>query len=140
MLGSRRRSASTGKQLVDARKRPRAGAAELAADEEVLLDCERGEQPPPLRHEGDAARDGAIGRTAADRGAVEADGVAARAHQPGDAREQRALAGAVGADHGYGLAGLDLHRHREQRLEIAVERVEPVDFEQEAQASAAIPR
>ncbi len=42
----------------------------------------------------------------------------------GDALEQRALAGAVGADHRHHLARRDLQRHAEQRLEVAVEGVE----------------
>ena len=65
-------------QLIDALEIPRPGPAELAADQEILLDGERGKQPPPFRHQRDAARHHLVRRPAADRHAVEQDGVAAR--------------------------------------------------------------
>ncbi len=64
-------------QLVDARQTPRPRPPELAADEEVLLDRERGEEPAPFRHEGDAARDDRMRGRIADRLAVEQDRIVA---------------------------------------------------------------
>ena len=95
-------------QLEDAPKRPRPGAPELAADQQILLDAQRRKQPPALRHQRDAARRHRISRQAADRRAIEHDRVGPRAQRAGDALEQRALAGAVGADHGDRLARRDL--------------------------------
>ena len=71
--------------------------------------------------------------------AVEHDVAPARMHQPGDAAQQRAFARAVGADHRHHLAGLDLQRDAEQRLEVAVVGVDAVDLEEGLSASASIP-
>ena len=62
-----------GKRRVDALERPAARAAELAADQEVLLDRERREEPAALRHQRDAARRrsrSAAGRRSARRGSA----------------------------------------------------------------------
>jgi hypothetical protein len=64
-------------QLVDARQTPRPWPAELAADEEVLLDRQRGEEPASFRHEGDAAGDDRVRGRIADRFAVEQDRIVA---------------------------------------------------------------
>ena len=55
---------------------------------------------------------------------------AARLHQPSDGAQQRALAGAIGADHGDDLAAFHRQRDAEQRLEVAVEDVDGIDLEQ----------
>jgi hypothetical protein len=64
-LGQRR------EQLVDSRQAPRSRPAELAADEEVLLDRERWKQPAPFGHERNAAGNHRMGRLVPDRLAVE---------------------------------------------------------------------
>ena len=45
-------------------------------------------------------------------------------NRPAMLLQQRALAGAVGADHRDGFAVADFHRDAEQGLDIAVERIE----------------
>ena len=118
------------KQLVDALRIPRTLAAELAADQEIFLDGERGKQPPSLRHQRDAARHHLVRRSAADRHAMKHDGVVADRHRAGDAFQQRRFAGAVGADHRHHLALGDAHRDAEQRLEVAVMGVERAHLQQ----------
>ena len=54
-------------QVVDALEGPRTLAAELAADQEVLLDRERREQPTPFGHERDTTRDDLVRGEIADR-------------------------------------------------------------------------
>ena len=51
-----------GKELVDAGERPRAAAAAIAADQQILLDREAREELAPLRHHGDAAADDLVRR------------------------------------------------------------------------------
>ncbi len=48
----------------------------------------------------------------------------------GDGAQQRRLAGAVGADDGERLAGIETDVDAEQRLEVAVEGRQAVGFEQ----------
>ena len=91
-------------EAVDRLQRPRALAAELAADEEVLLDRERRKEPPALRHQRDAALHDLRRGEAADRLAAVAHHLRLDADQAGDRLEQRALAGAVGADQRQHLA------------------------------------
>ena len=79
-------------------------AAAVVADEQVLLDAERGKQLSPLRHHGDAALHDVGRRQRADRLAVESDRVGRVREHAGDGSQQRRLAGAVGADDGDGLA------------------------------------
>jgi len=70
-LGQRR------EQLVDPRQAPRPRPTKLAADDEVLLDRELGEQPPPFGNERNAAGDHRMGGLVPDRLPVEDDGIAA---------------------------------------------------------------
>ena len=118
------------KQVVDALQRPRAGAARLAADQQVLLDRQRGKQSPAFRHQCDAAAEHLESWLCSDRRAVEQDVAAARRHHAGDGFQQRALAGAVGADHRHHLAGVDRERDAEQRLEVAVKGVDGAHLEE----------
>jgi hypothetical protein len=52
--------------------------------------------------------------------------------QPGDDAQQRRLAGAVGADHCDGLAGLDVHGDAEQGLEAAIASIDAVELQHQA--------
>src|SRR5215470_7960881 len=119
-----------GKELVDTLDRPRTGSAQLTADQQIFFDRERRKQAPPLGDKRDAACDHDVGGRIADRLVVEYDGVASRAHCTGNASQQRAFAGPVGANDGDHLTDLDLYRRAEQRLEIAVERIELAYLEQ----------
>ena len=58
------------------------------------------------------------------------DSAARRLLDAVDGADQRALAGAVGADDGHDLAGGDLERDVGQRLGVAVEEVEVLDFQE----------
>jgi len=70
--------------------------------------------------------------------AVEADMVRCIADQAGDRAQQRRFAGAVGTDHGDGLARVERHIDAEESLEVAVEGRQAACFEQRHQTS--IPR
>ena len=119
------------KQLVDGSQRPRPGPLELAADQKIFLDAERREQaaglPAPARcrarrpHGPASPPIGAPSKTIASR---------PRRQQPGDAFEQRALAGAIGSDHRDRLAAADFEADAEQRLDVAIESVERSDGEE----------
>lgn len=128
-----------GKEVIDGVERPRAVAGPaIFADQQILLDRERWEKAPAFRHHGDAELHD-IGRgQAADLAAVKADLAGSVADQAGHRAQQRRLAGTIGADHGDGLALLQPHVDAEQRLEIAIERLEAIGFEQRHQTS--IPR
>ena len=66
---------------------------------------------------------------AADRLAVEADHVGRGADHADDGFQERAFAGAVGADHRHRLACIDRHRNAVKRLEIAVESGQRIYFQ-----------
>src|SRR5690606_28758920 len=84
---------------------------------------------PVIRYPADAhARDVVSGLTA-HFGAVEADRAASRPGQPENGAQGRRLARAVGAEQRHHLAGIDLERHSEQRLGLAVKRIDGGDVE-----------
>src|SRR6185503_6854216 len=53
-------------------------------------------------------------------------------HQPGDALEERTLAGTICTDDSGDLAGADAERNAEECLEVAIEGVDGGDLEQRA--------
>ena len=145
LLAARERRARTapplaedGEQRVDRIEAPRSRPLLVGADDEVLLDAERGEEPPPLRHHRDSEIDDRRRGQRADGPAVEADGVGRVPYDAGDGAEQRRLAGAVGADDRHRLARLEHHVDAEQRLEIAVAGRQAPGLEEGHQTS--IPR
>ena len=93
----------------------------VAADQEILLDRQRGKQPPPFRHQRDAALTIRTARAPPIALAVEADAPRRARHEPGDGLQEGRFAGAVGADDGDRLAGSTSSVDAEQRLEVAVE-------------------
>ena len=127
-------------QLVDALQAPRPGPPQLAADQQVLLDRQRGKQPPAFRHQRDAARHDVMRGQVADRLAVEDDGVAARrASAPAMHLSSVDLAGAVGADHGDHLACGDAPSRRRTAPGSRRRRRRARAPRAAAQASASIP-
>src|ERR687897_237705 len=119
---------------------PRAPAAAVSADQEVLLDGEAGEQPAALGHEGDTEADPAIGGHAGERRAGERHGSARGTQGAGDRVQERRLPGPVGADHRHRVALVDRQVHTEQRLELAVVRVDTGDLEQSRAHAGTTPR
>src|SRR5690606_5374454 len=97
---------------------------------QVFLDAERREQPSAFRHQRDAASDHLESGRLSRRYSGEDDVATAWRQLPSDAFEQRAFAGAIGADHRHDLTRLDMQRDAEQRLEIAIEDVEVAGVEE----------
>jgi hypothetical protein len=63
---------------------------------------------------------------------LEKNFAARRMHQAGDAFEERALAGTICTNDGNDLAGAYTERNAEECLEVAIERVNGIDFEERA--------
>ena len=87
-----------GEQLVDPLDRPRSLPRVGRADLQVLLDRERSEQPPALRHHDDPADGPAFGPDPGHVLAVVPDRALGGLVQAGDRAQQRRLARPVGAD------------------------------------------
>ena len=95
LLAARERRAALVAPLGEHRKEredrvevPRAGTADLSADDEVFHDGERGKEAPTLRHQGDAAADELWRAETADRLIVEDDHLWRRPQQADDRLEQ----------------------------------------------------
>src|SRR6185437_6692456 len=82
-----------------------------------------------LRHLADAEIADAVRRPAGDLPTIEADRTAARPLHAEDGADERALAGAVGADDGDDLAFGDVERNAVERLRVAVEEVDVAQLE-----------
>jgi hypothetical protein len=70
-----------------------------------------------------------MGGQAGDVPALEQDAAGRRAMQAGDGAEEGGLAGAVGADDGDGLAGVEPQADVGQRLQLAMPDGQPGNFE-----------
>src|SRR5581483_4188567 len=92
------------------RAETQAGGA-LDRDPQILADRQLGEDFGDLEGAGDAERDALVGRKPRDLLAVEENRAVRRREKPADEVEEGCLAGAVGADHGAKLAGLDRERN-----------------------------
>ena len=118
-----RRSARRGNCVIDplavGRDRRRV-AAQIGAHLEVLLHRHVREDPPALRAMRDARRQHARRLGTGDILALEAHRPERGAHQARDRAQRRALAGAVGADQGDELPGLDLAARCPRRGDAAV--------------------
>ena len=109
----------------------------MRADEEVLLDGQALEDPAALGRERDAQRHTLVRRRVrVMSGAVEGDLARRRGDLSGDRLQQGGLPGAVGADHGEGLALLDGEVDAVDRLEVAVVDVEAGDRQQAHDAAS----
>src|SRR5260370_7287835 len=104
------------------------------AELQVLLNGDAQKCAAPLRDMGNPETRDVLGRPAGDAPAVKAD-VAASANHAAERAQHRCLAGAVGAEQGAHAALIDRETDPEQRLLLAVERVEPVDLEHHRGAS-----
>ncbi len=86
-----------------------AGAAGIGAELKVLAHGQVGEDAASLRHQRDAGLDDLVRRHEAKLAAAERHRAAGKQrHQAGNDPEQRALAGAVGAENDHDLAAVDL--------------------------------
>ena len=101
--------AQSREEIVDGGERPLAfdGARRIAPMSRFSSTAERRKEPASLRHERDTAAHDVGGVAMADRLAVEDDARGWPGEQPGDGLQERRLAGAVGADDGDRLAGLE---------------------------------
>src|SRR5690606_35856034 len=117
-------------QLVHGLQRPGAGPPAVGAGEQVLLDGERAEQPPPLRHQRDARRDPPVRGEAGDVAAGEVNGPRGGGVEPGQGPQQRGLARAVGPDDRQHLAALHLEAEPVHGAQQAVVDGEAADRQQ----------
>ena len=113
-----------------------AGAGDECAHAQVVADRQARKQTAAFGHMRDAGFDDLVRRGADEIASLHHHRARGRRQQPGDHAQQRGLARAVGADHGDGLAGVDLHRHAEQRLEPAIARIDGVELQHQAAVSA----
>jgi len=116
--------------LVNALDRPRSFPRVRRADLQVLLDRERSEQPPTLRHHGDALGGPALGPDLGHVPAVEQDRALGRVVQAGDRAQQRRFARAVRADDRVHIAGEYPQRYAVQGAQLAMVHREIADLEQ----------
>ena len=99
-----------------------AAVACLAADFQVLVNRQVGENTAVLRHVAEPEPGDAVSGPARDGLALEGEGFGPRRDQPHDGFEGRGLAGAVAADQRHHLAGFHLKRKSEQDLRAAIAR------------------
>ena len=100
---------------------------EEGAEAQVLLDRQVGEDLPALGRLGEAVADALVGRDGGEALAAEGDGAAGDRLDAGEAAQERRLAGAVGADDGDDLAGVDREVDAVQHLDAAVARAQALD-------------
>src|SRR5229473_777426 len=122
----RRRSESRGKRM---NMRSLAAAAPARARHhrahfEILQDAHVGEDLAALRHLAESQIADHMRRRSRDIAILEADRAARGLLHAEDGADERALAGAVGADDGDDLARGDVERDAVERLGVAVEEVE----------------
>ena len=117
-----------GEQLVDPLDRPRSRSRVGGADLQVLLDRERSEQPPALRHHDDPAGGPAFGPDPGHVLAVVPDRALGGLMQAGDRAQQRRLARPVGADDGVHLARKHPQRDPVQRAQLPMVHREVPDL------------
>src|SRR4029079_12433616 len=87
---------------------------------------------PVVGHPADAGAGDLVGRTAGYVMAVEPDRAAVRPRQAEDRAQHRGLACAIGTEQREHLCTRHRQRSAEQRLRLAIERIDRVDFEDHA--------
>src|SRR6185312_17486705 len=107
--------------------RSRIGRKVLAAEVEILAHAHIAEELARLRALHDTAARDRAGGPAGEAVAAEAD-LARIGNEAGDRVEERGLARAVQADDGDELAFLDVDAHLLERLRLAVEHADVLDF------------
>jgi hypothetical protein len=97
---------------------------------QILEHAHPRKDPPPFRRLRNAAAGDQVRRQIGDIGAVEhhPSGPGPRLTENG--HHQRRLAGAVGADQGDDLAAIDLDVDVAQRLDLAIEGIDPLDIQE----------
>ena len=96
--------------------------AQVGAEPEIVLDGKRGEDLPPFRHLGDAGGDARMRACPRDVASLEGEAAAAHRLDAGEGAQQCRLAGAVAADKGDDLAGIDPGARRRAGLRSARRR------------------
>ena len=137
------RSRSTGnvvKHLFDRRWRRASPRLRPTGEAQVLADRQRSEHALAARHLADAQRGDLVGRRVGDVAAVEHDRTAVRLDHTADRLQQRALAGAVGAEQGDDLAFFDVDVDTEQHLPAVVSGVDAAHQQQVAADPAGVGR
>jgi len=109
-----------------------AGVEAGAADGQVLVDAQLGEDAPALGHQRDAVAGAPVGGDLRDLAPRQPHAPRAHGDQPGQRHQRRRLARAVGADQGEELArghgeGEVLHRQ-----DVAIGAAQPLDLEHQA--------
>ena len=104
----------------------------LLRDAQIARHRQRRAQPAVVGHPADAGAGDLVGRAAGHVVAVEADCAAARPGQAEDRAQHRGLAGAIGTEQREHFRALDGQRSAEQRLGLAIKRIDRIDFENHA--------
>ena len=115
-------------------------AAQICAEQQVVVHGQSAEQPPPFRDVHDAARQHLIGGKRCDVLAGEPDMARGRRHQPGDRAQQGRLAGAVRSDDAGDLTFLDRQADVPQHADAAITGAQPFDREDRVQPPDASPK
>src|SRR5258706_863783 len=127
-LGEPRKGLEAERQVVGD-VRARRGA--VGAEQQVLFDGQAREQPPAFRHQRDTEVDDLFGRAPGqlvfDAVYRRGDPARPRPHDAHDALHDRALAVAVGAEQGHGLAVVDGERDAVEHLYRAIAGAQPLD-------------
>src|SRR5207302_1543024 len=112
---------------------PRFDLLALRADQvrtqvQVFFDRQHIEYPPAFWNLAQSEGDDVMCRASDDAVAVELDGAAAGANEPGESLQSSRLASAVAAQNGHDLARLDVDADSLKSLDAAVENVQVLDL------------
>ena len=121
-------------ELVDAREV--SPGATGGSEAQVLVDCELGENAPPLGHEGDAEPRHILRPAADERASVQPDVAPRRPHQAHHRLQRRRLPGAVRPDEADDLAAVDGQGQAAHRLHGAVPNLQVLELEDRRAHSA----
>ena len=102
----------------------------MGAEQKILTDGHERKQTASLRHLHDAEIHAPRGGHARELFALEEHPAVARRHQARDYAERRALARGIRADQREDAARRHVERDAEQRLEVAVERIDALKPQQ----------
>src|SRR5271168_2020851 len=114
--------------LLDIRRDRRVVAARHRAELQVFLDRQTDKGAASLRHMGNTEPDDILGCPTADRFSVKTD-VASGSYHTAERPQHRRLAGAIRSEQRAHLPRVEIEPDPEQRLLLAVERVQAGDLE-----------